>query len=445
MGDSADSTDFSVAIVGLGIAGATVAFGLLSRGISVKIYERAPGCHEIGAGIGMSPNAERAMLQLDPRIHAVFRQVATPNTEDWFQYVEGSEDSGVGDGEELLFKVYLGNRGFEGCRRADFLYELTKLLPESCLQFNKELVEILDDNLGFDGKKTQLRFRDGSSAEADIVVGCDGIRSQVRRHILGPENPASSPGYTHKFAFRGMVPIHKAKGRLSEDKCSTRYMHLGENGHALTFPVAMGTLLNVVAFVTDPEEWADGEKLTAPATKAEAARCFASFGPVVTTIIDLLDEKLDKWAIFDTYDHPANTYVSKAGTTCILGDSAHAAAPHHGAGAGFAIEDALALSTALQEAKAVLKSSNGIEKRLVLEDALFAYEEVRLERTRWLVESSRFIGELYERQVPKFGRDHDRCLPEVEKRCRTIWDYDVDEMVRNTKTSFKAKIEGRRS
>lgn len=441
MASSADSNDLSVAIVGLGIAGATVALGLLSRGISVKLYERASGCQEIGAGIGMSPNAERAMLQLDPRIHAVFWQVATPNTEDWFQYVDGSKDSGSGDGGELLFKVYLGKRGFEGCRRADLLDELAKLLPKGCLEFNKELIEILDESVGVDGKKTQLRFRDGSSAEADIVLGCDGLRSQVRRHVLGVENPTSSPGYTHKFAFRGMVPIHKAKGSLSEDKCSTRYMHLGKNGHVLTFPVAMGTLLNVVAFVTDSEEWSNGEKLTAPARKAEAARCFAGFGPVVTTIIDLFDENLDKWAIFDTFDHPALTFVSKSGTTCLIGDSAHAAAPHHGAGAGFAIEDALAISTALHEAKIVLESSNGIDRRFVLRNALSTYEEVRLERTRWLMGSSRFIGELYEWQVPEFGQDPKLCLP-VEKRCRTIWDYDISEMVRNSKTLFKAKIEG---
>ncbi|KAK3320576.1 putative monooxygenase [Cercophora scortea] len=437
--DKTDPGAFSVAIIGLGIAGATTALGLLSRGMSVKIYERAGGVHEIGAGIGMSPNAERAMLALDPRIHAAFRRIATPNTEDWFQYVDGYHDSQRDDGEAPLFEMYLGTRGFEGCRRADLLDELAKMLPASCVSFNKELVQIVDDDA-----KPVLKFADGTTAEADVVLGCDGIRSRVRRHVLGEDNPAAYPGYTHKFAFRGLVPTHKARERLTEDKCSTRYMHLGQDGHVLTFPVAMGAMINVVAFVTDRGEWAGGEKMTLPATKAEAKRCFVDFGPVVTTVIDLLDDKLDKWAIFDTFDHPASTYVSQSGTTCLIGDAAHASSPHHGAGAGCAIEDALALAAALEEAQAVLRgrAADGRDKkRQVLRAALAAYDAVRLERTHWLVESSRFTGELYEWQVPECGRNPVKCLQEAEARCHQVWDYDVGEMVDATRRLFAAKLQ----
>ncbi|KAK3683406.1 putative monooxygenase [Podospora appendiculata] len=435
--ETANPAAISVAIVGLGIAGATTALGLLSRGLSVKIYERAAGVHEIGAGIGMSPNAERAMLALDPRIHAAFRRIATPNTEDWFQYVDGYHDAGHGDGEAPLFKMYLGTRGFEGCRRADLLDELAKLLPDGCAVFNKELVQIDEAT---SGQKPMLKFADGTSVEADVVLGCDGIRSRVRRHVLGEENPAAVPGYTHKFAFRGLVPTAKARTRLTEDKCTTRYMHLGQDGHVLTFPVAMGAMINVVAFVTDRGAWPGGDKMTLPATKAEAARCFADFGPVVRTVIDLLDDKLDKWAIFDTFDHPAGTYVSPAGTTCLIGDAAHASSPHHGAGAGCAIEDALALATALEEAQAAAAAADGKEKRQVLRAALAAYDAVRLERTHWLVESSRFTGELYEWQVPECGRDPVKCLREAEARCHQVWDYDVGEMVDITRRLFAARL-----
>lgn len=120
---------FEAAIVGGGIAGLTVAIGLLSKGIRVKVFERAEEFREIGAGIGLSPNAERAMLALDPLVHATFRKLATLNTEDWFQYVNGYDKSPDGDGEEPLFKVYLGTRGFEGCRRTDFLDGLSKMVP----------------------------------------------------------------------------------------------------------------------------------------------------------------------------------------------------------------------------------------------------------------------------------------------------------------------------
>ncbi|GAQ45880.1 unnamed protein product [Aspergillus niger] len=56
-----DTDKFEVAIIGAGITGITLALGLLSRGIPVRVYERARDFHEIGAGIGFTPNAEWAM------------------------------------------------------------------------------------------------------------------------------------------------------------------------------------------------------------------------------------------------------------------------------------------------------------------------------------------------------------------------------------------------
>lgn len=430
---------FQIAVIGGGIAGLMVALGLLRRGFVVKIYERANSFAEIGAGIGFSPNAERAMLALDPRIHTAFRCIATPNTEDWFQYVDGFNESPRGDGEELLFKIYLGSRGFEGCRRADLLAELAKLTPGHCIEFGKELVDI--DETFTKEQQTRLSFRNGTTATADLVLGCDGLRSRVRRFVLGSDHPACDPSYSHKFAFRGLIPMDKARAALGDDKSSTRYMHLGPNAHVLTFPVAMGKILNVVAFVTDPAEWSSKDQLTLPATKAEALRSFAGFGPVVTTIMSLLDDDLDKWGIFDLCDTPVPRYVSKAGTVCVLGDAAHAAAPHHGAGAGFAIEDSLALATALEDVAERFDSAplTSMDKKDAVQAALNAYESVRLERTRWLVETSRFIGDMYEWQVPSCGIDPTKCREEVEERSHRIWDYDIGGMVEETKTFVAAK------
>ena len=157
-----------IAIIGGGITGVTLALGLLCRGISFKIYERARSFREIGAGIGFTPNAERAMKALDPRIHAAFRSVATPNSEDWFQWVDGynynrSDPNDIN--EDLIFKLYLGKRGFEGCRRSDFLEELVKLIPDENVKYQKNLDSMTDRG---DGKKILLGFHDGTTEEADI-------------------------------------------------------------------------------------------------------------------------------------------------------------------------------------------------------------------------------------------------------------------------------------
>ncbi|CAI7670059.1 unnamed protein product [Penicillium bialowiezense] len=430
-------TSIEVAIIGGGIAGVTAALGLLSNGISVKLYERANGFREIGAGIGLSPNAERAMLLLDPRIHAVFRSLATPNTENWFQYVDGFNKSQQGDGEELLFKVYLGERG------TDFLNELVKLLPDGCVTFQKDLIKITEAN---ENGMAVLHFADGSTSNADVVLGCDGLRSRVRGHVLGVDHPAVCPSYTHKFAFRGVVPMDDAVEAIGKEKSLTRFMHLGPGCHVLTFPVSMCTLLNVVAFVTDTEDWPDTHEATVPASKQEVLESFSHFGPVVKAIMNLLDTKLDKWGVFDLHENPVTRYVSEIGRVCLVGDAAHAAAPHHGAGAGSAIEDALALTVALKKINEVLTTNDSpISRNRAICAALSAYESVRYERTQWLVESSRFMGELFEWQTTECGRDPIKCHDEVESRSHKIWDYDVGDMVKQVSRVLDMKLSEARS
>lgn len=422
---SSHQSPFEVAIVGGGIAGLALAIGLLKRNVSFKIYERAHGFREVGAGIGFTPNAERAMNALDPAIHAAFRTVATQNNDDIFNYVDGSS-------EESILKLYLGERGFEGCRRPDFLEELVRHIPEDNVVFGKELVDVIDKG---DGKKLQLVFRDGTSAEADTVIGCDGIRSKVRRIMLGDSHPAAHPSYSHKYAIRGLIPMEKAREALGEWRTSTRLMHLGPKAHALTFPVAHGKLLNVVAFVTDPNEWkTEDSKLTAPATRDEAIRAFSAFSPAVRTIMELLPEQVDRWAVFDTYNHPVPSYVS--GRLCLVADSAHGSAPHHGAGAGCGIEDCLVLAVLLDS----VAKQPGASSPRSLQVALQVYNNSRYERSQWIVQSSRIIGDVYEFMDPECAGDHNKIASAIYSRSHKIWDYDVDAMVKDATEQFNRQI-----
>jgi salicylate hydroxylase len=150
-----------VAIVGAGIAGITLALGLLARNISVTVYERGSSFNEIGAGIGFTANAERAMKVLDPEIHAAFKRVTVQNGTDWFMWMDG-----MTEGEEvgLIHKMYLGERGFEGCHRAQFLDELVKRIPEGVVKFKKNLESLEERSEHGD---VVLKFADGSVERAD--------------------------------------------------------------------------------------------------------------------------------------------------------------------------------------------------------------------------------------------------------------------------------------
>lgn len=256
--------------------------------------------------------------------------------------------------------------------------------------------------------------------------------------MFGMDDPASYPHYTHKFAFRGLVPMSAAEPVLGIEKTETRHMYLGRNGHALTFPVAGGKMLNVVAFVTDDNDWPLPVKFTAPATKADAIKAFASFNTTVRAIIDLLPDQLDKWAIFDTYDHLPRTFVQ--GKICIAGDAAHAAAPYHGAGAGFAIEDGAILARLLNIASSSIDGA-GVDRSSAIHAALEAYNAVHIERAQWLVDSSRFVGEMYQWQDKTVGHDASKLAEEIEWRSRKIWEYDVEGMIRQADREFEKRLE----
>ena len=451
-----------LAVVGGGIVGLILATGLLKRNFKVTVFEQSTSFREIGAGVAFTANAIQCMRKLDPRIVEALGKVATTNgvdankPNDYLQWVDGwnaLDENPENLEEKMLFKLYAGYRGFEGCHRAHLLDEIIELMPEDVVQFKKRLDTLVDDETC---EKVQLNFCDGSVAHADAgksllstgvrqkwlthlwkVIGCDGIKSRVRQLLLGENNPASFPHYSHKCAFRGLIPMEEAIAALGETKARNQYMHVGPGAHVLTFPVAKHALMNVVAFVDDAADWEDDEKMTAPATRAEVVEAFSSWGPCVRAITKLLPPWLDKWAIFDTYDHPAPAYAK--GRVCMIGDAAHASAPHHGAGAGLGIEDALSLSKLVELVDASLRSED-TRKQVALQNAFAVFDSVRRERTQWLVRSSRHVCDVYEWTAEGVGNDVNKCFEEIEWRSHRIWHFDIEKMLEDAETEYSRRL-----
>ncbi|ORY62499.1 uncharacterized protein BCR38DRAFT_410903 [Pseudomassariella vexata] len=422
--NSTNTLRLHVAIIGGGITGLTLALGLQTRNVSFTIYERASSFKEIGAGIGFSPNAERALKVIDPRVHDAYKRVATPNGEDFFQWVDGRHT------DEIIYKLYLGQQGFQGCRRSDFVDELATMIPGENVRFDKQIEGIVEEE---NGGRVRMRFKDGSVEEADVVIGCDGIRSRTRHVLFGPSH---APSYTHKFCFRALIPLPSALPKLGVHRTSTRFMYNGPEAHIITYPVAMGEILNVLLVISDSNPWTteDGRH-TSSGSKQEALAAFANWHPTARTIVDLLPEQLDKWAIFDMHDRPAPYYAR--GSVGIAGDAAHAAGPHLGAGAGFGMEDALVLAALLEAADK--RCEGGKSKGELCCGALETYNEVRYERTQWLVGLTREACDLFQWQNESAGSDSRKFAEEITWRFQKIWEYDIDGMVRGALEGFGTK------
>lgn len=205
----------------------------------------------------------------------------------------------------------------------------------------------------------------------------------------------------------------------------------------LSYPVAHGTILNVVAYCSSSDDWPSESQLVLPATKEDLLRDFEGFRLSVLRILDKT-EKLDRvsthvmcakttdiltnieqWAIFDLGENPVRTFAK--GRVCIIGDAAHAASPHHGAGAGLCIEDAAVLSSLL--------GHDTVQGGADIEPAFSAFNRSRRERAQWVVQKSRRAGQLFERQT-EIGSDFNKMFEELEATLPRIWDYNIEEAIK---------------
>ena len=217
----APAKPFEIAIIGGGITGLTLAIALTKRNIKCSIYEQAAEFGEIGAGVGVHPNAIRAMRICDERMVEAFRKVATQNLWEskkvvWFDFLDGLATDPAPE-LKPLFTVYGHHEeGHAACHRARFLDELVKLLPEGIARFNKRLDQLVDDRA--QSGKMIMVFKDGSTAEADAVIGCDGIKSRTRELLVGENSPEAKCSYSHKYAYRGLMPMEDAVAALGEEK-----------------------------------------------------------------------------------------------------------------------------------------------------------------------------------------------------------------------------------
>lgn len=402
---------FTIAICGSGIAGLALAIGLLRHNVPFHLYESAHAFAEVGAGVSFGPNSLRAMSLIEPKIREEFDEGATSNAYEgkkavWFDFYAGM-DCGVGKAGDKLGTVNAGDVGNKNIHRARFLDELVALVPDENVTFGKRVVEV--EELA-DG--VRLHFADGGKAEASAVVGCDGVKSNLRVHVLGKDDRAANPSFTGKYAYRGLIPMEKAVDLLGDELATNSVQWLGNHGHVLTFPIEKGQTMNVVAFRTKQDGKWENDNWVLPTDRQKMETDFQSWGPSVKNILSLM-QKPDLWALFDY--PPANTYYKRR--TCLSGDAAHASTPHQGAGAGMALEDAYVLSHLL----GAVRESEDVER------AFWAFDKVRRPRSQELVRTSRDAGELYELEKVGVGGDVGRLREDLGTRYKWIWEHRLED------------------
>ena len=344
----------SVVIIGGGIGGLFAANALIAQGLRVSVYEQASALGEVGAGVFVTPNAVRHLerVGLGPAVEKWGARVGTGSS--YFRHdgtpiapVQVSDASGW-------------NAAF-GMHRADFVDFLAANLPAGIVHTGHRAI-------GFeqDGDVARVRFANGASVEADVVVAADGIHSELRPHVF----PPSKPVFHGTISYRGLV----ARERLPDWPMDRWQMWAGPSRHFLVFPVRHGTMVNYVGFVPTDEEMK--ESWSAPGDPAVLRREFEGWDPRIGSVLQQVD-KTFRWALYDR--EPLPTWTQ--GRLTLLGDAAHPMLPHLGQGANQSIEDGMALATILAQADASAVPAS-----------LLAYERLRRERVAEVQRGARQNG-----------------------------------------------------
>ncbi len=337
-----------IAVVGAGLGGAAAAKLLLQEGFDVRVYEQSPNFSRLGAGIHVGPNVMKILRRIGIE-DALNEQGSHP--EFWH-----SRHGVTGD---ILAQIPLGDyavreygASYLTVHRGDFHKLLIDALPGDRIVYDKHLTKVEDR-----GDVVVMHFADGTTEEAEIVIGADGVNSRIREELLGVEPPK----YAGYLAHRAVFPTPEVKaGMLPFEPCVKWWT---DDRHLMTYFVT--SKQDELYYVTGVpvEEWNLSDRWL-ESSKEEMREAFAGWHPTVQALIDSTVE-VTKWSLLERDPLP----LWSRGRLVLLGDACHPMKPHMAQGAAMAIEDGAMLARCFKEV--------GVSNH---EQAFALYEANRAER-----------------------------------------------------------------
>jgi salicylate hydroxylase len=356
----------TVIVAGAGIGGLTAALALAARQFRVVVLEQAPRLQEAGAGLQLSPNAMRILVQLG-LAEALRGKALAPE----------AICLRVARSGRVLARIPLGSAieqryGAPYCvaHRADLqaaLLAAARDHPDIEIQLNRR---VEDFAVHAHGVTVQTRTGPTVSDERGAaLIAADGVWSALRA-LLGDKRP---PEFADRSAWRATIPAADAPPDLRKPVIN---LWLGHNAHLVHYPLRGGTLINIVAIMRERWHSQDWNAL------GEREDILARFRPwhwasAARTLMAVPQQWL-KWAL-----HECPGWRRAEGPVTLLGDAAHAMLPFLAQGAAMAIEDAATLAEAMAS------------RRDKPAEAFRIYEAIRRPRATRVQREARQAGRIY--------------------------------------------------
>jgi len=370
-------------IIGAGPGGLTAAIALKRVGVEAALFERAPALGAVGGALGVQGNALRALMRLGlgDRLMGAGPEIRAQ---------EFYDDSG-----ELLFRLPQGEvsdaYGTPSIcvLRSELQLALVDALEEGVLRLGAECTGVEQDPDG-----VTAHFADGRAERGAVLIGADGGRSIVRKHVYGDaDGPMKYSGFT---TWRAVVQLNG--GVLPED---TIRGFLGPAKQVVMFPPGGDRtywgVLNV-----EPAGGQDPPGGVHKTLREHVSR----FPSAIQNLVEATpEEAIDRTDIYDR--DPEETWVKDR--VVLLGDAAHMTTPFIGQGAGISMEDSIVLSKQLA-------LTDGLRDQRMLPHALGAYERERIPRCSKVVLESRRRGQMYKWTNPVVIAMRNRVLRSLPKK-----------------------------
>lgn len=318
----------SVAVIGGGIGGLTAAIALRGAGIDVDVYEQASTINEIGAGLGLFPNALRVLDNLGLKEEIAAQGVLQTRV----TFRRWDDGRVIGEVDERGLEAEFGQPHYT-VHRTDLMKVLKRAVPPHVIHLGKRLVSVSQDS-----STVQLEFADGSSAEADAMIGADGIRSLVAQQLGLATRPVSS-GFV---VYRGLISADKLPPRDLDDSTAITQW-LGPEKHFSHYWVRSGRLFNFLAVVQSTMR-SEEEVWTAAGDPQEVRAAYPGWHSSVQVVL----QAIEKVTLFGLFHRVAERQWHKE-RVALVGDAVHPMLPFGGQGAGMAMEDAETLAVLLAD------------------------------------------------------------------------------------------------
>jgi 6-hydroxynicotinate 3-monooxygenase len=316
-----------IAIIGAGLGGLTAAGFLQRSGFTVHVYDQAPAFSRIGAGIILSANVIKVLRRLGLEEGLIAAGIKSQS------YVSRAWDTGEVMAEFIFDAEAERHYGgpYVHIHRGDLHAVLERGVTPGTIAFNHQL-----GGLEEVGDLVRLTFTNGTTIEADIVIGADGIRSKVREFVADAEPPQ----FSGAVAYRAIFPAERLNGFKIPD-CTKWW---GPDRHCLPYFLT-GKRDEVYAIGVVPTSRWDSDETSLPSTRAEYLQAFAGFHADLHRVLEAVDA-VSLWPI---YDRERDDRWSRGSHAVLLGDACHPMRPFMAAGGAMAVEDAAILSRCLAE------------------------------------------------------------------------------------------------